>query len=165
LAHAAFGEEIASSNTGVATVTRRWVARSVWLRLTALVTLFAAIALAAASAPAEPAPGTRAGQLYAFGENTYGQLGSTTHVWTEAPNPTPTLVTLAGAVGPVAQVAAGTYHSLAVTSSGQLYAFGDNHYGQLGSATDNGTIEPNPTPTLVTLPGEVGPVRAVRRPS
>ena len=94
---------------------------------------------------------TASGQLYAFGENAFGQLGSSANSGTGTPNPTPTLVTLPGEVGPVTQVAAGTDHSLAVTASGQLYAFGDNAFGQLGSATNNGTDSPNPTPTLVRL--------------
>jgi hypothetical protein len=38
-----------------------------------------------------------------------------------------------------------------VTSTGQLYAFGANLYGQLGTTANKGTHEPNPTPALVTL--------------
>jgi hypothetical protein len=95
---------------------------------------------------------TSSGQLYAFGRDQYGQLGSATNNGTYKPNPTPTRVTLPGQGGPVTQIAAGARHSLAVTSSGQLYAFGYNNYGQLGSATNNGTLKPNPTPTLVALP-------------
>jgi hypothetical protein len=49
----------------------------------------------------------------------------------------------------VTQVSAGAHHSLAVTASGQLYAFGSNAFGELGVAT---TPDPNPTPTLVPLP-------------
>jgi alpha-tubulin suppressor-like RCC1 family protein len=101
---------------------------------------------------------TSSGQLYAFGENYYGELGSATNNGTATPNPTPTQVPLPGESGTVTQVAAGGDHSLAVTSSGQLYAFGYNYYGQLGSTTDNLTETPIPTPTLVTLPGESGPV-------
>ena len=104
---------------------------------------------------------TSSGQLYAFGLNRYGQLGIATNSGTTNPNPTPTLVTLPGASGPVTQVAAGGYHSLALTSSGQLYSFGRNYYGELGSATNNGTNNPNPTPTLVTLPGASGPVTQI----
>jgi hypothetical protein len=96
---------------------------------------------------------TSTGQLYAFGDNYYGQLGSTANNKTFEPNPTPTLVTLSGKVGQVTQLAAGAFDSLALTSSGQLYAFGHNYYGQLGNATDDNSEEPNPTPTLVTLPG------------
>jgi alpha-tubulin suppressor-like RCC1 family protein len=101
---------------------------------------------------------TSTGQLYAFGYNRYGQLGSATNNNTSNPNPTPTPVSLTGATGGVVQVAAGQYDSLAVTSTGQLYAFGVNTLGQLGNATNNKNFEPNPTPTLVTLPGATGPV-------
>jgi alpha-tubulin suppressor-like RCC1 family protein len=104
---------------------------------------------------------TSSGQLYAFGINNYGQLGSTTNNGTSNPNATPTLVTLPGAVGTVTRIAAGNGYSLVATSSGQLYAFGNNHDGQLGSATNNGKLNPNPTPTPVTLPGAVGTVAQV----
>jgi alpha-tubulin suppressor-like RCC1 family protein len=104
---------------------------------------------------------TSTGQLYGFGDNQYGQLGSATNNVGNTPNPTPTLVTLPGESGTVTQVAAGTDHSLAVTSSGQLYAFGDNYHGQLGNSTSNGTSAANPTPTLVTLPGGSGTVTQV----
>jgi alpha-tubulin suppressor-like RCC1 family protein len=104
---------------------------------------------------------TSTGQFYAFGRNSFGELGSTTNNGTEEPNPTPALVTLPGASGPVTQIAASRYHSLAVTSTGQLYAFGLNKRGQLGNATNNDTEEPNPTPALVTLPGASGPVTQI----
>jgi alpha-tubulin suppressor-like RCC1 family protein len=101
---------------------------------------------------------TSTGQLYAFGDNHDGQLGSATNNGSDTANPTPTLVSLPGATGPVVQVAAGVDHGLAVTSTGQLYAFGDNYYGELGNATNNGSDTANPTPTLVSLPGATGGV-------
>jgi len=101
---------------------------------------------------------TSTGQLYAFGDNRYGQLGNANNNGVAAANPTPTLVALPGATGPVTQVSAGASYSLAVTSTGQLYAFGLNNYGQLGNTTNNATTNANPTPTLVTLPGATGPV-------
>ena len=101
---------------------------------------------------------TASGQLYAFGYNFYGQLGSATNSGTNNANPTPALVALPGAVGPITRIAAGSNHSLAVTASGQLYAFGFNWYGQLGNTINNATTLPSPTPTLVTLPGSTGPV-------
>ncbi|MGO9794366.1 MAG: hypothetical protein ACLP8S_34030 [Solirubrobacteraceae bacterium] len=104
---------------------------------------------------------TSSGQLYGFGQNEYGQLGSATNNVGNIPNPIPTLVTLPEESGTVTQVAAGYDHSLAVTSSGQLYAFGENYHGQLGGATNNGTAAANPTPTLVTLPGGSGTVTQV----
>ena len=94
---------------------------------------------------------TSSGQLYGIGVNYYGQLGNATNNGTFNPNPIPTLVALPGQVGAITQIAAGANHSLAVTSSGQLYSFGVNYYGQLGNATNNNTSTPNPTPALVPL--------------
>jgi alpha-tubulin suppressor-like RCC1 family protein len=101
------------------------------------------------------------GQLYAFGQNSYGQLGTATNNGTLTANPTPTQVSLPGATGQIAQISAGTYHSLALTSTGQLYAFGQNGYGQLGTATNNGTNNPNPTPAQVILPGASGQITQI----
>ena len=99
-----------------------------------------------------PDPAAPAGSAYAFGDNSLGELGSATNNGTNNPNPTPALVSLPGQSGPVTQIAAGGSHSLAVTPSGQLYAFGDNSNGELGSATNSGTTNSNPTPVLVSLP-------------
>jgi alpha-tubulin suppressor-like RCC1 family protein len=101
---------------------------------------------------------TSSGQLYTFGENYWGQLGSVTNNFTKHANPTPALVTLPGATGTITQIAAGCEHSLALTSSGQLYSFGENYWGQLGSVTNNFTKHANPTPALVTLPGANGTI-------
>lgn len=122
--------------------------------------LLALLALGAALLPAQ-AGAASFGQLYGFGVNHFGQLGNTTNNRTSKPNPTPTPVTLPGEVGPVTQAAAGGNFSLVVTSTGQLYAFGENTYGQLGNPTNNLEYEPNPTPTPVTLPGATGPVTQV----
>ena len=131
------------------------------LRALMLALLVAFAVLVIVGAPSPAAAPNMAVQLYAFGNNHYGQLGSATNNGTDKANPTPTLVTLPGASGPVTQVAAALYHSLAVTSTGQLYAFGLNYVGQLGSATNNGTPKPNPTPVLVSLPGATGSVTEV----
>lgn len=68
-----------------------------------------------------------AGELLTFGMNDCGQLGldHTQH------QHTPQLVdALASQV--IAKVACGLYHTVAVTTSGEVYAFGKNDYGQLG---------------------------------
>jgi alpha-tubulin suppressor-like RCC1 family protein len=101
---------------------------------------------------------TSSGRLYGFGENQFGQLGSTFDNGSSAANPTPEQVSLPGESGPVTQIAAGNGHSLALTATGQLYAFGENRYGQLGSEVNNGSYAANPTPTAVALPGATGPV-------
>ena len=109
--------------------------------------------LGMAGAPSQAAaPTSVAGQVFGFGLNNYGQLGSTANIGTKSANPTPTLVTLPGATGPVTEIATGLNHSLALTSTGQLYGFGENRYGQLGTTTNNGNENANPTPTLVMLP-------------
>lgn len=95
---------------------------------------------------------TATGQVYAFGANQSGELGTTTNSGTENPTPTPTLVNLPGAAGPVVQIAAGYKHTLAVTSTGQLFAFGQNASGALGTVNDSGTSNANPTPLLAELP-------------
>ena len=101
---------------------------------------------------------TTSGQVYAFGSNFYGQLGNSTNNGTNMPNPAPTIVTLPGQVGTAVQVSAGQGHSLVLTSSGQVYAFGQNTYGALGSTTNNTTGNATPTPVPVTLPGLIGQV-------
>jgi alpha-tubulin suppressor-like RCC1 family protein len=123
-----------------------------------------ALALPGASgAPVEMAAGathslaiTSTGQLYSFGGNRWGQLGRSTALEapeTPSPDPLPTRVFAPGAVGGVVQIAAGQGHSLALSASGQLYSFGDNRQGQLGTPANAGIETPNPTPRLVTLPG------------
>ena len=104
---------------------------------------------------------TSTGQLYSFGENEFGQLGNTSNIATSKANPTPTLVTLPGASGPVTQIAAGGDHSLVLTSTDQLYSFGYNYYGQLGTTENVGTGNPNPTPRLIGLPGATGPITEI----
>jgi len=99
---------------------------------------------------------TSTGQLYAFGENFAGELGNANTG--NQPNPVPTQVILPNATGPVVQMAAGAEFTLAVTSTGQLYAFGDNFAGQLGNAVNNSKFVPNPTPTLVPIPAASGGV-------
>ena len=111
------------------------------------------VLLLAGVSGASPSGGT----LLSFGYNYFGQLGSATNDKSSTANPTPASVTLPGESGTVTQVAAGGDFSLAVTSSGQLYGFGDNQYGQLGTAANNTGNTPNPTPTLVALPGRAGP--------
>ena len=48
----------------------------------------------------------------------------------------------------VVDVVAGNHHTLALTDSNELYAWGDGRYGQCGY----GEFESTPIPQLVTLP-------------
>jgi hypothetical protein len=84
--------------------------------------------------------------LYAWGYNAYGQLGT----GTVGTNSTPAEVSLPAGVIPLS-VAAGGDHSLALGSDGTVYAWGYNAYGQLG----NGTTTDSHIPIAVSLPAGV----------
>ncbi len=72
---------------------------------------------------------TADGSLYAWGQNDHGQLGTGA-----AGGPKNTPVRIA-ALSDVTRVASGQQHVLAVTRSGDLYAWGGNASGQLGDGT------------------------------
>lgn len=69
------------------------------------------------------------GNVYAWGDNSSGQLGQTP---TDARRPTPTLVE--GLPTGVSWIAGGRDSSFAI-AGGALYAWGNNQYGQLGDGT------------------------------
>ncbi len=100
---------------------------------------------------------TATGQLYSWGNNEGGMLGrgagNEKRVESGA-------VTLPGASGGVAAIAAGDDFTLVATASGQLYSFGRNKFGELGRSTNAGTTNPNPTPALVPVTGPVKQVAA-----
>ncbi len=69
------------------------------------------------------------GTVWAWGYNVLGQLGNGT---TSGAGP----VRVGGtSLNGVTQVAAGAFHSLALRSDGTVWAWGWNHFGQLGDAT------------------------------
>jgi alpha-tubulin suppressor-like RCC1 family protein len=70
---------------------------------------------------------TDTGQVWTWGGNRYGQLGDGTATIRFAPRQ----VELAGSA-PVASIAVGQDHVLALTRQGAIYAWGRNHHGQLG---------------------------------
>ena len=81
------------------------------------------------------------GQLYAWGDNTNGQLGD----GTDSQHTTPTRVAKPDGSGDGftwTQAAAGRTHSAAVGSDGNLYAWGDNTQGQLGDSTTSQRTRP-----------------------
>ena len=137
---------------------RPTTARARLRRLAVALVVFGGIAVAA---PGLAAPGDGAGSILTFGDNEYGQLGRTANGGTITVNPAPAEMTLLGAVGRVTNLAAGNYHTLATTSSGQLFAAGYNYYGQLGNPTNLTTETPHPSALLVTLPGQTGPVTQI----
>jgi hypothetical protein len=85
---------------------------------------------------------TRQAGLYCWGDNTFGQLGSSTNISTPTPPAGP--VSLSGTV---AQLAAGTAHTCALLTDHSLYCWGNNGKGQIGEGTATGTFT---SPTKVT---------------
>ena len=99
------------------------------LRVPRLVKSLGTVRVAAVSAGLyHSAALTAGGQLYTWGANSKGQLGlgtSSDMVFS------PTLVSSLAGV-PLAGVACGGNHTLVVTLSGAVFAFGSNNHGQLG---------------------------------
>ncbi|CAN5494011.1 hypothetical protein BH10ACT2_BH10ACT2_26520 [soil metagenome] len=99
------------------------------------------------------------GTVWTFGDNEDGQLGRATNSGTATPNPVPAQVVGLPAV--IVAIAAGGFHSLAVDAAGNLWTWGLNDSGQLGTAGPNlGTGNPNPTPTQVTTLSHVSQIAA-----
>ncbi|MGI6524745.1 MAG: hypothetical protein ACOX2O_05550 [Bdellovibrionota bacterium] len=91
--------------------------------------------------------------VYCWGSNEYGQLGNGSAEDSSVP-----VMVKGGEQGGaflngVSQVAAGYYHTCAVTTGGELYCWGSNYFGQLGI---NSTLDQ--TIPVRTLKGEQGGV-------
>ena len=85
------------------------------------------------------------GYLYAWGDNTRGQLGvgrAGSRQWQLSP------IRVEG-LSNVKAVSAGAYHTMAITESGELYAWGRNYFGQLGIGTGGARADIS-APTRVT---------------
>jgi len=89
----------------------------------------------------------RDGTVWAWGSNSYGQLGNNSTTDSNTPVPVSGTSGLSNVIG----VAAGHDHTVAFTnsSSGTVWTWGNNSYGQLGNGT-------NGTGTNSTIPVQVG---------
>jgi alpha-tubulin suppressor-like RCC1 family protein len=83
---------------------------------------------------------TADGKVFAWGNNTYGQLGDGTSQATQVPVQVDDSGALAGKT--VVAIAAGSLHSLALTSDGEVFAWGDNGSGRLGDGTTESRLVP-----------------------
>jgi alpha-tubulin suppressor-like RCC1 family protein len=109
------------------------------------------VAISGSDAPDGYAIGSD-GNLYAWGDNSVGELGNG---FSKGPNrchsiscsKTPTRVSLPSGVSPAA-IAGGGVTAYAIGSDGHLYAWGDNSVGQFG----NGSLTDSESPSLVPLP-------------
>lgn len=87
------------------------------------------------------------GQVYAWGTNTYGQVGNGTSTNQSSP-----VAVTGGALSgkTIIKITAGTDTSFAIDTSGNLYAWGRDYYGALGTPVGHagGGNIPNPLPLL-----------------
>ncbi len=95
------------------------------------------------------------GNAYAWGNNTYGQLGDGTTTQRSVPvivkEPERTTYPDLPSDFTYVQVSAGAFHSVALGSDGYVYAWGRNNYGQLGNNT-SGTFLYSTVPVRVRDP-------------
>ena len=89
---------------------------------------------------------TASGEIWGWGDNYYGVLGNASSPETGKYITSPTKVTLPDGVTSVS-VSAGTDHVLMIGSDSNVYAWGNNEYGQLG--IDNGSVSLT-VPTVVS---------------
>lgn len=83
---------------------------------------------------------TADGKIYAWGDNGVGQLGDGTQVTKTVPVQVDASGALAGKT--VVAISAGGSHSMALTSDGMVYAWGDNFYGRIGDGTTQMRLSP-----------------------
>ncbi|KAF7997404.1 hypothetical protein HCN44_005975 [Aphidius gifuensis] len=80
---------------------------------------------------------TKCGEVYAWGNNSVGQLGIGTYI--NQLNP----MKVSGLTGTViVRVVCGYSHTMALSDEGDLYVWGGNGYGQLGVGTKSNTCVP-----------------------
>ena len=80
---------------------------------------------------------TASGDCYAWGQNRYGQLGIDTHDTSETPQKIGEL-----SDKKVIKICCGAYHSMALTSDGEVFSWGHNTFAQLGDKTYNSRKTP-----------------------
>ncbi len=79
------------------------------------------------------------GVVWTWGDNSQGQLGDGTGMASSLPVP---ISPFPGLAGRVVAIAAGGQTSFALTVAGEVWAWGDNFYGQLGDGTVNDRWSP-----------------------
>lgn len=80
---------------------------------------------------------TNSGEVYGWGNNTYGQLGNSSYA-----NSSPVIHIPNYSNKNIKQLSLGTRHTVALTQDGDVYATGSNEYGQLGNTTPSKFTNP-----------------------
>jgi len=82
---------------------------------------------------------TSEGRVFVWGDNYFGQIGDETNIDRNTPTDITNQFKLVSET--VTNISMGGIHSLAVTSDGRIFAWGDNEYGQLGD--DDAPLDKN----------------------
>jgi len=93
------------------------------------------------------------GKVYTSGRNTWGQLGNG-NFGTNSNLPVAVVTSGALAGKSILQVAAGQTHSLALSSDGKIYGWGQNNFGQIGISNASSSNVPVPVDTSGVLSGK-----------
>ena len=98
---------------------------------------------------------TADGYVYAWGDNTYGQLGSGQNTFgTSSSNsdvPARVQSEFGGDLTGIVAISAGQDHALALGADGTVYAWGRNQYGQLGNGAADGASSTDSHPSAVAV--------------
>lgn len=92
--------------------------------------------------------------LYTWGDNTYGQLGRITPTGENLEKQLKRIENFPPSGERIRLITAGREHALALSSSGKVYAWGRNNYGQLGIGNTNDKENPVLVTGTVNLSGE-----------
>lgn len=92
------------------------------------------------------------GIIYFWGNNEYEQLGNGKTSTKDIDTNNSVKTTLGVGIKTI-ELDLGTYHSMAIGSDGELYAWGDNQFGQLGTGDNKNKLKP----TKITLGTVVKP--------
>ncbi|XP_026279379.1 RCC1 and BTB domain-containing protein 1 isoform X1 [Frankliniella occidentalis] len=81
---------------------------------------------------------TERGEVYSWGQNVYCELGH----GASTPGLLPTMISSFLSTLKVVEIACGSHHSIALTDCGQVFGWGENNCGQVGSGTTSNQCTP-----------------------
>ncbi len=79
---------------------------------------------------------TESGRVFSWGENSHGQLGTNNEIYRDKPKP----IEIQNVT--FKKISCGQRHSLLLSNEGEIYAFGDNKFGQIGSGAKEMQTKP-----------------------
>ena len=88
------------------------------------------------------------GVVYTWGRGDDGRLGHNDNAWKYVPRP---VLSLRGSAM-IVEITCGSYHTAAVSSTGELYTWGGGMYGKLGHNSENGLYRPKRVDVLIGIP-------------